>query len=343
MCGFWWITSSASPLQTIEHLLHLENRVDVVAWGEPGAHSVHGKMGGAEVTPFTSALSPLGRSADGEGEPPFYTDGRGRPARVLHVVAHATQNLPRLVAGLKLREPAVGDLGHALEHGLGHAAEPHRNGALDWERIDAGAVEVVVGALEGHDRLGPQLAHDRDLLGDAPAPGVEVLVQRLVLDVVPADADPQTQTPGGEDVHRRGLLGHQRGLALGEDDDAGHQLQPLGAGPEIAEKHEGLVERALIGVGRAAPQLVEALQLGAEHVVEDEQVIVAGSLGCLRVVADHRGVRADLRLRKHYAESHGRALSSVSLRSAASEITTRAELQRIRAYPQSLSVDARRA
>jgi hypothetical protein len=39
-------------------------------------------------------------------------------------------------------------------------------------------------------------------------------------------------------------------------------------------------------------------------VVEDEQVIIAGTLGSLNVVADHRGVRADLRLGKHHAEFH---------------------------------------
>ena len=199
-------------------------------------------MGGAEVTPFASALRPLGRSTDGEGESPLNPNGRGSPARVLHVAAHPIQDLPRLVAGLELREPAVRDLGHPLEHGLGHAADPHRDGALDRQRIDAGAIEVMVGALEGHHGLGPELAHDRNLLGDAPAPGAEVLVQRLILDVVPADADAQAQAPAGEDVHRGGLLGDERGLALGEDDDAGHQFQPLSAGAKVPEEHEGLVE-----------------------------------------------------------------------------------------------------
>ena len=92
-------------------------------------------------------------------------------------------------------------------------------------------VELVVRALEGHHRLGPELAHDRDLLADAAAAGVEVLVQRLVLDVVPADAHAQAQAPAGEDVDRRGLLGHQRGLALRQDDDAGHQLERAGCRP----------------------------------------------------------------------------------------------------------------
>src|SRR5262245_15834203 len=267
-------------------------------------------MGGAEVLPLTRAARPLGRSADGVGEPALDADRRGGAARLLDVVAYAAYDLPRLVARLELWKPAVGDLCHALEHGLGHAAEPYGNGTLDRQRIDAHAIELVIGALEAHERLGPELAHDRDLLADPPAARVEVLVQRLKLGVVPADADAQAKAPTREHVDGGSLLGHQRGLTLREDDDAGHQLEPLRARAEIAEKHEWLVERALVCVGRTAPQLLEAFQRGAEHVVEHEEVIVAGSFGRLRVVADHRGVRADLRLGKHHAESHGRALSS---------------------------------
>jgi len=61
---------------------------------------------------------------------------------------------------------------------------------------------------------------------------------------------------------------------------------------------------ALVRVGRAATELVEAVQLAAQHVVEDQQMIITGTLGSLGVVADHCGVRADLRLGKHHAEFH---------------------------------------
>src|SRR5207245_7710861 len=97
---------------------------------------------------------------------------------------------------------------------------------------------MMVRALEAHDRLGPQLSHDGDLLADAAATRVEVLVQGLVLDMIPADAHAESQAPSGEDVHRRGLLGHQRSLALGQDDDAGDQLEALSAGAEVAEQNE---------------------------------------------------------------------------------------------------------
>src|SRR5262245_56436 len=114
-------------------------------------------MGGSEIAPFPRALRPLGRPADRVGESPLDLPRRGRPARIPRVPADALQDLLRLVTGLELWEPAVPDLGHALEHRLGHAADPDGNGALDGQRIDAGAVEAVVGAGERHHRLGPEL------------------------------------------------------------------------------------------------------------------------------------------------------------------------------------------
>src|SRR5262249_25991124 len=71
-------------------------------------------------------------------------------------------------------------------------------------------------------------------------------------------------------------------------------------------QHEHLVEWTLIRVRRPASKLLEALELGAEHVVEHEQMVIAGALGGLRVLSNHRGVRADLRLGKHHAEPHDR-------------------------------------
>jgi hypothetical protein len=133
---------------------------------------------------------------------------------------------------------------------------------------------------------------------------VKVLVQGLVLDMVPADAHAEAQAPAGEDVHRSSLLGHEGRLPLRQDNDAGDELEALRAGPQVTEQNEDLVEGALVGVRRAATELVEALQLAAQHVVEDEQVVVAGTLGSLGVVADDCGVRADLRLGKHHAEFH---------------------------------------
>jgi hypothetical protein len=67
-------------------------------------------------------------------------------------------------------------------------------------------------------------------------------------------------------------------------------LEALGAGAQITEQNEDLVEMGSGPCRGAAPELVEALQLGAEHVVEHEQMMVAGTLGSLGIVADHRRV-----------------------------------------------------
>src|SRR5207253_9881066 len=265
------------------------------AWSETGAHRVHREVGGAEIAPLPGPLRPLGRAANPIGEAPLDPHGRERATRLLHVRAHAIEGVARLVTGLKLGEPAVGDLGDPLEHGLGDAAHPYRNGALDGERVDASSVEVMIRALERHHRLGPELPHDGDLLADTAAPRVKVLVQGLVLDVVPADAHAEAQAPAAGDVPRRSLLGHDGSLPLGQDDDAGDELEAPRARAQVTEQNKDLVEGALVGVRRAATELVEALWLAAQHVVEDEQVVVAGTLGSLGVVADDRGVRADLR------------------------------------------------
>src|SRR5262245_2360589 len=167
---------------------------------------------------------------------------------------------------------------------------------------------MMVRALEVDDGLGPELSHDLDLLTDAPASRMEILVEGLVLDVVPADAHAEAQAPASQHVHRRSLLGHQRSLTLRQDHDARDQLQLLRAGAEEAEQDEHLMERTLVGIRRRAAELVESLELAAQHVVEDEQMMVAGALGGLRIVADHGGIRSALRLRKYHSELHAEVL-----------------------------------
>src|SRR3989442_13844550 len=118
----------------------------------------------------------------------------------------------------------------------------------------------MIRALERHHRLGPELPHDGDLLADAAASRVKVLPQGLVLDMVPADAHAEAQAPAGENVHRSRLLGHEGRLPLGQDDDAGHELEAPRAGAEVTEQNEDLVEGALVGVARGATAASEATQ-----------------------------------------------------------------------------------
>ena len=78
-------------------------------------------------------------------------------------------------------------------------------------------------------RLGQQPAQQRDLLVHPPPAVGERLAERLVLDGVPADADAEPEAAVGQQVDLGGLLGDERGLALGQDDDPGDQLERVNA------------------------------------------------------------------------------------------------------------------
>ena len=96
--------------------------------------------------------------------------------------------------------------------------------------------------------LGPQGAQHGNLFL-TPSPTVmEILSQGLVLDGIPADADPQAQAPAAEHIDFGSLLGHQSGLALRQDQDRGYQLQLLGKASEITHEGQGFVEIALVGI-----------------------------------------------------------------------------------------------
>ena len=81
-------------------------------------------------------------------------------------------------------------------------------------------------AVEVDDRLRPEPPQQVDLLLGAPAAVVEVLAERLELDVVPADPDAEPQTPAGEHVDLGRLLRDERRLPLRQDEHAGDELEP---------------------------------------------------------------------------------------------------------------------
>ncbi len=122
------------------------------------------------------------------------------------------------------RDPAVREAGRAAEDRLGLAPHPDGNRPLDGQRLDARVGHAVPPALVGHQLAGPEEPHDLELLLDPPAAIVDVLAERLELDRVPADADAQAQPAAREHVHLGRLLGDERRLALGQDEDAGDQL-----------------------------------------------------------------------------------------------------------------------
>jgi hypothetical protein len=158
-------------------------------------------------------------------------------------------------------------------------------------------------ALEVDLFLGKEAPQQWDLLVEDPAAIRVGNPERGVLHVVPARADAQPQAALGEQLHLDRLLGHQRGLPLRQDDDAGCQLDALGHPRQVCEERERLVERILLGVG--APECrIAARVLRAQHVIKREDVRVTEGLGGLCPVADRRDVIADLGGWKDCADLH---------------------------------------
>ena len=91
--------------------------------------------------------------------------------------------------------------------------------------------------------------HHGDLLLDAAAAIVEVLVEGFVLDMVPADADAEPQAAAAEDVDLGRLLGHERRLPLRQI-RMPVRARVARAGRQVAEEHERLVEGVVDVVGR---------------------------------------------------------------------------------------------
>ena len=72
---------------------------------------------------------------------------------------------------------------------------------------------------------GVESTKQRYLLFHSSRARVEVDAERLVLDVVPPDADTEADAAGSEQRERGDLFGHQCALALGQYEDVGHELE----------------------------------------------------------------------------------------------------------------------
>ena len=141
-------------------------------------------------------------------------------------------------------------------------------------------------------RLGPQRLHEAHLLLGALAAGVEVHAQALELDLVPADADAQAEAALAQRVEAGRLLGHQRRLALRQDQHAGGKADLARDAGQEGEQHEGIV----IGRGGgadAAPAIILG-RIDAEHVIGRDEIVEAQPLGRLRIVAQDGRAGADV-------------------------------------------------
>ena len=132
---------------------------------------------------------------------------------------------------------------------------------------------------------------------------MEILVEPGELDLVPADPDPEPETPAAQHIEAGRLLGDQRGLALRQDQHLGREILDLGDRGEEPEQHKGVV----VEVGRAAALLGPArtaLGVGPEHVVRERDPLIPDRFRRLHKIADRIGLSADIDDRQGHAELH---------------------------------------
>ena len=196
-------------------------------------------------------------------------------------------------------KPAVAQAANPIKHSVGAAAEPDGDGALHRQGVDAGVADFVVAAVVVDHFLRPQHPQHLHLFGAAAAAIAEVFAQSLELHIVPAHADAQAQAAAGQHIHRGGLLGHQGGLALRQDQDAGGQLDFFGQAGQIAEQDKGFVKGVGMAVGTIP--LGAAAGVGAQHMVKNQQMFIAQPFGGLDKIAHGGRVVADFGLGENSA------------------------------------------
>jgi hypothetical protein len=86
-----------------------------------------------------------------------------------------------------------------------------------------------------HARIAPVRAKETDGLVHPRAAGVEVLAQRLVLRLLPADPDAEPRTSTGQRVERAHLLGHECRMTLRQHEHLGPEPHPRGDGGDVGQ------------------------------------------------------------------------------------------------------------
>ena len=157
--------------------------------------------------------------------------------------------------------------------------------------------------------LRPQRTEDRDLLLEDLTPLFEGHPERVVLDLVPADPESESELAPAHDVDLGRLLGQQGRLALGPDENGGGEGQ-VGEAGQVGEHRQWLAERIVDRV-RPADVTVHAY-------VRPENMVVGGEVRKAQVGrglpdgAHGAEVVAQLGLREDHADVHDRAVCPAS-------------------------------
>src|SRR4030095_9123754 len=260
--------------------------VDVCLWGrEASAHRIYGHVAGTQSTPRFDTLLPCVFVQALDTDPGINTKIFAIAASFFEVAVELLNiRFSVVVRCPTSRHPPITEPCSALEGRLGSTPEPDGDGTLHGQRIDPGVVNDVVRGLVLGQRLGRELAQHLNLFFSPASTRLKFLAERVVLDVIPANPDAKTQTSPTQHVDLCSALGDQGGLALRQDENTRHQSESRGDGSEKSEEDHGLMERMLISI--RPREFWFTIRMRPEHVVVDEQIVIAKSLGGLGVIFD---------------------------------------------------------
>ena len=143
-----------------------------------------------------------------------------------------------------------------------------------WLRHKRSPVDAIESAGEVDDRFGEKPAKQLDLFLLPRPTGMEVLSQRLVFDVVPADPHTEAQSAAREKIDIGCLASDKCSGALRQDENAGGEVDPLGDAGEVGEHHERVVEWVVFGI-RPRQWRISIGMHGAQNVVVGKEVVEA--------------------------------------------------------------------
>ena len=263
-------------------------------------------MGAAEVAPAGSVVVPALRIAAAELRLGLDAEPVPRQAGGLPMAAQRGNGGSGLLVRPAEGKPAFANRRAAFEERRGAAAEPNGDGRA-WARQDAGLGHRVEAAAVGEAVRRPELAEQLHLFRLASPARRERHAERLVFHFVPAAADAEPKAVAGEDRQFRRLLRHQRGLALGQDEHAGGELDARGDRGHEREHRERFVKRHVLVVG--ATPAAGPVGIRAKHMVVDQHVLRPKRFRAFGVGLDGPGIGADFMVREYDAELH--AVTSV--------------------------------
>jgi hypothetical protein len=178
-------------------------------------------MGGSQHLPRLHLGAPILGLLTGQGDTPLNANSRWGTASLPSVSPHARDGLLASVTWREHGKPTIGQAANAAQNHFGRnrlcrpaGPNPDGDGTLHGQGIQTGVADLMPLSFEMHHLLRPQRAQHSNLLLTPSPTIVEILPQGLVLDGIPANANPQPQPATAEHIDFCSLLGNEGSLAL---------------------------------------------------------------------------------------------------------------------------------